>query len=66
MDWQATGWRTWVALSLRRVLYRHMSISLGSVDWYDRLSQAMRQDGWQVVRIDGPSCLLKRPRLRVR
>ena len=56
----------WVALIVRRALYRRMSVSLASVDWYDRLSRAMRQDGWQVARIDGASCVLERPRLRVR
>ena len=66
MDRQDGGSRTWVALIFRRVLYRQMSISLASVDWYDRLSRAIRQDGWQVARIDGPSCLLERPRLRLR
>ena len=66
MDRQDRGWRAWVARIFRRVLYRQMSISLATTDWYDRLSQAMRQDGWQVARIDGPSCLLERPRLRVR
>ena len=65
MDWQDGGWRAWLALIVRRMLYRQMSISLASGDWYDRLSRAMRQDGWQVARIDGPSCLLERPRLRL-
>ncbi len=53
MDRQDGGWRAWVALICRRALYRQMSISLASVDWYDRLSLAMRQDGWQMARIDG-------------
>ena len=66
MDRQDRGWHAWVALIVRRALYRQMSISLASADWYDRLSLAMRQDGWQMARIDGPSCLLERPRLRVR
>ena len=66
MDRQDRGWRAWVTHILRRVLYRQMSISLASADWYERLSRAIRQDGWQVARIDGPSCLLERSRLRVR
>ena len=66
MHWHVVGWRVWLALILRRVLYGRMSISLASADWYERLSRAMRQDGWQVARIDGPSCILERSRLRVR
>ena len=57
--------RARIARIIRRVLYRRMSISLASVDWYDRLSRALRHDGWRVARIDGPACLLERPRLRL-
>jgi hypothetical protein len=52
-------------LALDRLLYRQRRISLESTGWWEQLSRATGRDGWEVTRIDGPACLLRRPRLRL-
>ena len=54
-----------LALALRRVLYRRMTISLATDGWYDRLGQATGREGWQVIRADAALVQLERPRLRL-
>ena len=54
-----------VARIIRRVVYRQMTISLASVDWYERLTRATIRGGWEVIRADGALMQLERPRVRL-
>jgi hypothetical protein len=57
--------RLWVRLALDWLLYRRRHISLDSAGWYEQLALATGRGGWEVARIDGPACLLRRPRFRL-
>jgi hypothetical protein len=57
--------RLWAVRALDRLLYRRRHLSLDSIDWYEQLSRATGRGGWEVARIDGPDCLLRRPRFRL-
>ena len=56
---------SWTGALIGRLLYQRKIVRLSSPDWYERLSQATRRGGWQVIRIDGALVQLERPRLRL-
>ena len=57
--------RSWAGMLIDWLLYQRKSVRLNSPDWYERLSQATRRGGWQVIRVDGALVQLERPRLRL-
>ena len=59
------GLQVWGGAVVGWLLYRRKRLWLTSTDWYERLSQALGREGWQVVRVDGALVQLERPRWRL-